>query len=70
MRERMLTGCRGATYNIPLSVWIPLDYGSAPPLVYVVPTTGMLVRCVCIQFLIIVRTDRHTGRAETWTQAD
>ncbi|KAI5824173.1 UEV-domain-containing protein [Schizophyllum commune Tattone D] len=35
---------RGATYNIPLSVWIPLDYGSAPPLVYVVPTTGMLVR--------------------------
>ncbi|KAL1749030.1 UEV domain-containing protein [Schizophyllum fasciatum] len=35
---------RGATYNIPLSVWVPLDYGSAPPLVYVVPTVGMLIR--------------------------
>ncbi|TIA83902.1 hypothetical protein E3P94_01561 [Wallemia ichthyophaga] len=35
---------RDATYNIPLSLWLPLDYPASPPWVYVVPTATMLVR--------------------------
>ncbi|TFK92396.1 UEV-domain-containing protein [Polyporus arcularius HHB13444] len=35
---------RGASYNIPIAVWLPRDYPRNPPLAYVVPTTDMLVR--------------------------
>ncbi|KAI0781019.1 UEV domain-containing protein [Trametes elegans] len=35
---------RGASYNIPIAVWIPREYPRTPPLAYVVPTTDMLVR--------------------------
>lgn len=31
-------------YNVPLAVWIPLDFPRTPPIVYVVPTSTMLVR--------------------------
>ncbi|KAB5596449.1 hypothetical protein CTheo_86 [Ceratobasidium theobromae] len=35
---------RQATYNIPVAIWIPLEYPRLPPLVYVVPTSDMLVK--------------------------
>ncbi|KAG8820153.1 hypothetical protein FRC19_009097 [Serendipita sp. 401] len=35
---------RGASYNIPISVWLPQEYPKAVPIVYVVPTSDMLVR--------------------------
>ncbi len=35
---------RAATYNIPVAIWLTLDYPREPPLVYVVPTNDMLVR--------------------------
>ncbi|KAF6765172.1 UEV-domain-containing protein [Ephemerocybe angulata] len=35
---------RGASYNIPLNVWVTREYPREPPLVYVVPTADMLVR--------------------------
>lgn len=35
---------RGASYNIPIALWLPLAYPSEPPLVYVVPTADMLVK--------------------------
>ncbi|KAJ7219235.1 UEV-domain-containing protein [Mycena pura] len=35
---------RGASYNIPVALWIPRDYPREPPLPYVVPTTDMLVK--------------------------
>ena len=35
---------RGASYNIPIAVWVPLEYPRTPPLAYVVPTSDMLVR--------------------------
>lgn len=35
---------RGATYQIPLNVWIPHDYPRTPPLAFVVPTKEMGVR--------------------------
>ncbi|KAH8829178.1 UEV domain-containing protein [Flagelloscypha sp. PMI_526] len=35
---------RNATYNIPLALWLPLDYPRSPPISYVVPTPDMLVR--------------------------
>jgi ESCRT-I complex subunit TSG101 len=35
---------RGASYNIPVAVWIPHEYPKSIPLVYVVPTSDMLVR--------------------------
>lgn len=35
---------RGSTYNIPVSVWLPHAYPAEPPIVYVVPTSDMLVR--------------------------
>ena len=35
---------RGTAYNIPIAVWLTLDYPRRPPLVYVVPTNDMLVR--------------------------
>lgn len=35
---------RAATYNIPVAVWLTLDYPREPPIVYVVPTSDMLVR--------------------------
>jgi hypothetical protein len=33
-----------ARYNVPVNVWFPLDYPQSPPMVYVVPTSGMMVR--------------------------
>jgi ESCRT-I complex subunit TSG101 len=33
-----------ARYNVPIAVWLPLDSPRSPPMVYVVPTSGMLVR--------------------------
>jgi hypothetical protein len=33
-----------ARYNVPVNVWFPLDYPKSPPMVYVVPTSGMMVR--------------------------
>ncbi|KAI0362005.1 UEV-domain-containing protein [Trametes cingulata] len=35
---------RGASYNIPIAVWIPREYPRSPPIAYVVPTSDMLVR--------------------------
>jgi ESCRT-I complex subunit TSG101 len=35
---------RGASYNIPLAVWVVREYPRQPPVVYVVPTSDMLVR--------------------------
>ncbi|ORX36004.1 UEV domain-domain-containing protein [Kockovaella imperatae] len=35
---------RGATYHIPIHLWIPLEYPRSPPLAFVVPTKDMGVR--------------------------
>ncbi|KZT54598.1 UEV-domain-containing protein [Calocera cornea HHB12733] len=35
---------RGASYNIPIALWIPFDYPNEPPMVYVVPTKDMVVK--------------------------
>lgn len=35
---------RGASYNIPIAIWITRDYPRQPPIAYVVPTNEMLVR--------------------------
>ncbi|KAI0709109.1 UEV domain-containing protein [Earliella scabrosa] len=35
---------RGASYNIPIAIWLPRDYPRNPPIAYVVPTSDMLVR--------------------------
>ncbi|KAI0637053.1 UEV domain-containing protein [Trametes polyzona] len=35
---------RGASYNIPIAVWVPREYPRTPPMAYVVPTSDMLVR--------------------------
>lgn len=35
---------RGATYNIPVAIWITYGYQREPPLAYVVPTSDMFVR--------------------------
>jgi hypothetical protein len=35
---------RGATYQIPLHIWIPHEYPRSPPLAFVVPTKEMAVR--------------------------
>lgn len=35
---------RGATYNIPIDVWVPRLYPREPPIVYVRPTNEMLIR--------------------------
>ncbi|KAH9854147.1 UEV-domain-containing protein [Lenzites betulinus] len=35
---------RGASYNIPIAVWVPREYPRTPPLAYVVPTSDMLIR--------------------------
>ena len=35
---------RGASYNIPIQIWIPYGYPDEVPIVYVVPNSEMLVR--------------------------
>lgn len=35
---------RGATYHIPLALWLPRAYPREPPIAYVTPTSTMLVR--------------------------
>ncbi|EIW60466.1 UEV-domain-containing protein [Trametes versicolor FP-101664 SS1] len=35
---------RGASYNIPIAVWVPREYPRTPPVAYVVPTSDMLIR--------------------------
>lgn len=35
---------RSASYNIPIALWLPLEYPTEPPLPYVVPTSDMLVK--------------------------
>nr|GAT58716.1 UEV-domain-containing protein [Mycena chlorophos] len=35
---------KGASYNIPVALWVPRDYPREPPLPYVVPTADMLVK--------------------------
>ncbi|KAE8445642.1 hypothetical protein EG329_012939 [Mollisiaceae sp. DMI_Dod_QoI] len=35
---------RGTTYRFPIALWIPHAYPLEPPLVYVTPTEGMMVR--------------------------
>ncbi|KAJ7172514.1 UEV domain-containing protein [Mycena filopes] len=35
---------RGASYNIPIALWLTREYPREPPLPYVVPTTDMLVK--------------------------
>lgn len=35
---------RNATYNIPVDIWVPRTYPREPPIVYVRPTSTMLVR--------------------------
>ncbi len=34
----------GASYNIPVAVWVPLAYPAVPPVVYVTPTADMIVK--------------------------
>lgn len=34
----------GASYNIPVAVWVPLSYPAVPPVVYVTPTPDMIVK--------------------------
>ncbi|WFD36983.1 suppressor protein stp22 of temperature-sensitive alpha-factor receptor and arginine permease [Malassezia cuniculi] len=34
----------GAVYHIPTDFWVPREYPRMPPIVYVVPTTGMAIR--------------------------
>ena len=33
---------RGATYNIPVSVWVPAEYPARPATPYVTPTAGAI----------------------------
>jgi UEV domain len=35
---------RQVSYNIPIAIWITKDYPLQPPIVYVVPTSDMLVK--------------------------
>lgn len=35
---------RGATYNIPLTVWLPHQYPRQPPVAFVTPARDMLIR--------------------------
>ncbi|KAL2071545.1 hypothetical protein VTL71DRAFT_12780 [Oculimacula yallundae] len=35
---------RGTTYRFPIALWVPHAYPLEPPLIYVVPTDGMVVR--------------------------
>ncbi|KAF8559541.1 UEV-domain-containing protein [Imleria badia] len=35
---------RGASYNIPIAVWLTRDYPRSPPIAYVVPTQQLLLR--------------------------
>ncbi|EED77204.1 predicted protein, partial [Postia placenta Mad-698-R] len=35
---------RGASYNIPIAIWLTREYPRQPPIAYVVPTTDMIVR--------------------------
>lgn len=35
---------RGATYNIPLTIWLPHEYPKKPPIVFVTPAKDMLIR--------------------------
>ncbi|GLB34989.1 putative UEV-domain-containing protein [Lyophyllum shimeji] len=35
---------RGASYNIPIAVWLTREYPKEPPITYVVPTNDMLVK--------------------------
>jgi ESCRT-I complex subunit TSG101 len=35
---------RNAPYNIPIALWLVRDYPRQPPIPYVVPTTGILVK--------------------------
>ncbi|GAA96744.1 uncharacterized protein L969DRAFT_54417 [Mixia osmundae IAM 14324] len=37
-------GFRGQTYNIPVAIWLPHLFPYHPPMVYVVPTSSMVVR--------------------------
>ena len=36
---------RGATYNIPVSVWVPAEYPTRPATPYVTPTQGATPNC-------------------------
>ncbi|KAH8548993.1 UEV domain-containing protein [Umbelopsis sp. PMI_123] len=35
---------RASPYNIPVAIWIPIEYPMSPPIFYVRPTSNMLVR--------------------------
>ncbi|KAG6879518.1 hypothetical protein C0992_001851 [Termitomyces sp. T32_za158] len=35
---------RGASYNIPVAIWLTREYPNQPPIVYVVPTNDMLIK--------------------------
>ena len=35
---------RGATYQIPIHIWVPIEYPRMPPIAFVVPTKEMGVR--------------------------
>jgi len=35
---------RGTTYRFPIALWVPHAYPQEPPLIYVTPTEGMIVR--------------------------
>ncbi|KAI5820296.1 UEV domain-containing protein [Pyronema omphalodes] len=35
---------RGATYNIPFAIWVPFEYPKIPPMAFVTPAEGMMVR--------------------------
>ncbi|KAF5391288.1 hypothetical protein D9757_001922 [Collybiopsis confluens] len=35
---------RNSTYHIPVDIWLPFSYPRSPPIVYVVPAPGMLIK--------------------------
>ena len=35
---------RGSTYNIPISIWVPHQYPSQPPIAFITPAKDMMIR--------------------------
>ncbi|KAL0563404.1 Suppressor protein stp22 of temperature-sensitive alpha-factor receptor and arginine permease [Marasmius crinis-equi] len=47
---------RGSSYNIPINIWIPRSFHEDAPIVYVVPTSDMVVK--------VNKTVDHSGRVD------
>ena len=57
---------RGATYNIPVSVWVPAEYPTRPATPYVTPTRGATPQLPAFFVVASVLLMRN-GRAQRWT---